>query len=83
VCSGAMQSLYRQRPDVEAKFVSLELWKGRLALVAQVVFLLLIVGLVVTAIICALRGHYAIAPVIGGPGAVGGALAAVSSRKSE
>jgi hypothetical protein len=47
---------YRQRPEVQARFVGFELAERRLALLASGVLLMLTVAVVVMAIVCALRG---------------------------
>jgi hypothetical protein len=47
---------YRRRPQVEARFVDIELAERRLALLASGVLLLLTVAVVVMAIVCAARG---------------------------
>jgi hypothetical protein len=75
---------YRERPEVEERFVSMELRERWFALLCRAVLLLLTVALVVVAVICALRGgHDAIGTAAGGSGAITGTLAAITGRKSE
>jgi F0F1-type ATP synthase assembly protein I len=80
-----MQShLYRERPEVEARFVSMELRERRFALLCRAVLLILTVALVVAAIICALRGEpWAVTTAAGGSSTITGALAAVTGRRSD
>ena len=64
---------YRARPDVEARFVRIELAERRLELLGRGVVLVLTVALVVTAIVCALGGAWPI-------GAAAGALLTAIAR---
>lgn len=49
-------TLYRDQPDVQKKFIAVELAERWCRVVCRAVLLVLTVALVVTAIICALRG---------------------------
>jgi hypothetical protein len=74
---------YRERPEVEERFVSMELRERRFGLLCRAVLLVLTVALVVTAVICALRGEpWAVTTAAGGSSVITGALAAISERKS-
>ena len=61
----ADRGAYRTRPDVEARFVRIELAERRLELICRGVVLVLIVALVVTVIICALGGAWPIGAAAG------------------
>jgi uncharacterized membrane protein len=77
-------NLYRHRPEVERKFVDLELRERRFALMCRAILLVLAVGLVLATIICALCGEASsVTTVAGGSSALTGIIAAVSGPKSQ
>jgi hypothetical protein len=72
---------YRQRPEVEAQFIDLELRERRFALRCRAVLLVLSIALVLTAILCALRGAaWPAATTASGSGTIIGLLCAIASR---
>ena len=76
-----MASSYRERPEVEAQFIRIELRERRFALLCRAVLLMLSIALVTTAILCALRGAaWPIATTAGGSGTVTGLLSALAGN---
>jgi hypothetical protein len=74
---------YRERPEVEERFVRMELRERSFALICRAVLLILTVVLVTAAVICALRGGPdTIGVAAGGSGAMTGTLAALAGRNS-
>ncbi len=79
----ALTRPYRERPEVEARLVDLELTERRFALLCRSILLLSSVALVATAIVCALRGGaWPIASSTCGFGTITGTLSVVAERRS-